>query len=132
MTPEPTVHAWEVRGGMVAETRNGTWQTYEQEQRLKENAMTPKEQMEQMFPLADPTLKHICRMAPMGERQLDAECALCGELDQRRDTLRRVCAYIMARGCLSSSKKYMEEMAALGDLILEGLGLTAADLEGLV
>ena len=51
---------------------------------------------------------------------------------QRRDVLRRVCAYIMARGCLSSSKKYMEEMAALGDLILEGLGLTAADLEGLV
>ena len=93
--------------------------------------MTPKEQMEQMFPLADPTLKHICRMAPMGERQLDAECALCGELDQRRDTLRRVCAYIMARGCLSSSYQYMRDMQALGDLILEGLELTAADLEGL-
>ena len=111
MTPEPTIHAWVVRGGMVAETRNGAWQTYEQEQRLKENAMTPKEQLEQMFPLVSD----------------DHDCVVA----QRRDVLRRVCAYIMARGCLSNPHKYMQEMDDLTTLIWEGLELQAADLEGL-
>ena len=84
--------------------------------------MTPeqaKEEVSQRFPLVD--VGTVWELNPGNtDRHLAA---------QRRDTLRRVCAYIMERSILSSPTQYRQDMKTLATLLLEGLGLTAEDLE---
>mgnify|MGYP001574777931 CR=1 FL=1 len=78
------------------------------------------EKLEAMFPLV-----------PHGEGYPFALSALDVEdmvVTQRRDTLMRVCRYIMDLGCLSSHLRHRLDIEKLGDLILVGLGLTGTDL----